>query len=312
MTRPVLLALVAAPLLAGCVTATATERGFLSDYSRLQPVEGNQVSNAKAFADQASVAAIDRLFIAPTVVSLPDGTEAPGAINVVAREIDRELCLELAETFTITEDPRDPTIRAAVTDIQRTNAAASVISAGISQFIPGPGSVRLPVGLGGLAAEAELIDPTTGRQLAALSWARRAQLAFSDGSLSEVGDAHRMAEPFADAVARTLRPEAADNEAADNTNDQNAAPAGTTSQAAAGESATVTEAAAAVDARECARFSADGAARWVAARLTGLHFVPGDEPAAEGGAAGSQGDGSPEPAGRVEAPALGTGATERP
>jgi hypothetical protein len=78
------------------------------------------------------------------------------------------------------------------------------VAAVANAFIPGPGTVRVPGTTGGLAAEAELLD-ARGGQAAAIAWARNANVLGTDSpSLSRVGDALQMAEPFADAVGDTF------------------------------------------------------------------------------------------------------------
>jgi hypothetical protein len=93
-----------------------------------------------------------------------------------------------------------------VVRIDATAPAGSAVAAVANAFIPGPGTVRVPGTTGGLAAEAELLDPR-GRQAAAIAWARNANVLGTDSpSLSRVGDALQMAEPFADAVGDTFAP----------------------------------------------------------------------------------------------------------
>lgn len=197
-----------APLaLAACATTT-TQTGFLSSYEAMTPVEDASGAVVRQRAEPAAVAGLTAVRVEPTVVK-PDVLD--GRINarnaaVVAAEIDRQLCLELSERVpVVTEQGAGvATVRAAITEIQPTGAVASVLSAAASQAIPGPGSVRAPVGLGGLSAELEAIDAATGAQIAALAWSRRARVVMDNGSLSAIGDAWALAEPFADAAGRLV------------------------------------------------------------------------------------------------------------
>lgn len=234
----------AAIALAGCVTSPTTESGFLTDYARLSAPSQDGAATARSFRDEAALKGVTRVSIAPTQTRLAQGSNMTAdAIGPVVAEIDAELCRELSERFEITDDPAAPQVRAAITGVQKTDAAASAISAAASRAIPGPFSVRLPVGLGGLNAEAEIVDRATGAVLAAISWSRRAQAFMSSGSLSAIGDAHQKAEPFADAV---------------------------------GALATVAGQTPPAKGKACpGGIRADDAGRFVAARLTGLHFVPG-------------------------------------
>lgn len=239
-----IIGMVGALALSACVTAQPTQSGFLGDYARLSPPVQDGAARLQTFRDEAALTGVTRVAIAPTTVTADaqDGWE-PGALAPLLAEMDAELCRELAERFEITDDPTAVQIQAAVTAVARTGQASSLLSAAASQAIPGPGSVRLPVGLGGLSAEAQAIDPVTGAILAQLTWARRAQVALSSGSLSPIGDAHQLAEPFADAVGRVLLVEGVEPAAARNP-------------------------------ERCPGFEAGDAGRFVAARVTGLHFVP--------------------------------------
>jgi hypothetical protein len=231
--------------LAGCVTAAPTESGFLSSYAALEVAEQAGTARLRQFQDAATLAGVTRISIAPTI-ALPEVVAEMGedALSPLLMEIDAELCRELSERFEITTDPAALRVRAGVTAVARTGAASSVFSAAASRAIPGPVTVRLPIGLGGLSAELEARHPKTGALAAQLSWSRRAQVLMDGGSLSEIGDAHQMAEPFADAALRVMT--------------------------LAG-----VEPAATLNPETCPGVNSGAAGRFVAARVTGLHFVPG-------------------------------------
>jgi hypothetical protein len=127
----------------------------------------------------------------------------------VLREVDRQICYEVSERFTVLLEaaPDAARIRAGVTRIDPTGQAGSVASAAVNYFIPGPLGVRVPGSTGGLAVETELLAPGSGRQVAALLWARNATaVGMDDPSLSRVGDALQFAEPFGDAVGDAFSP----------------------------------------------------------------------------------------------------------
>ena len=242
-----MMGLAGALALSACVTAQPTQSGFLTDYTRMTPPVQDGAARLQTFRDEAALAGVTRISIAPSVVT-PEALEGwtPDALAPLLAEMDAELCRELVERFEITDDPGAVQIRAAVTAVARTGQASSFLSAAAGQVIPGPG-VRLPVGLGGLSAEAQAVDPVTGAILAQLTWARRAQIVLDSGSLSPIGDAHQMAEPFADAVGRVMQVEGV-------------------------------EPAAGRDPERCPG-SGFNAGRFVASQVTGLHFVPEAAPA---------------------------------
>ena len=208
MTRfPLVLAALTPLALAACATST-TQTGFLSSYDGLQPVQDAGGAVVQRRVDPGAVPALTGVRVEPTIVkpAVLGGRITAANAAVVAAEIDRQLCLELAERLPVTQDagPGVAVVRAAVTDIEPTGAVASVLSAAASQAIVGPGSVRVPVGLGGLSAELEALDPVSGAQIAALAWSRRARVLMDNGSLSAIGDAWALAEPFADAAGRLV------------------------------------------------------------------------------------------------------------
>ena len=173
----------AALALAGCATVTPTNSGFLTSYEGLTPRTGDTRAEALEKRDEAALAGVRRVLIEPTRIAeraaLPDSVDGAEAL-LVAREIDRQLCFALSERFEIVAeaDPEAVRVRAAVTGIQATSGAASV------------------------ASEEDSSSP----QAATLSWSRGAGVAFDRGSLSDVGDAHRYADAFAEAAVRLLAP----------------------------------------------------------------------------------------------------------
>ncbi len=194
--------------LAACQTAPDANSGFLSDYDRLAAVEGTVRASIRQHRDETAATAIEQVWLEPAVL-IGSAGEALTAEEraMVLREVDRQVCYEISERFTLAAS-RDgaPRVRTAVVRIGTTAPAGSAVAAVANAFIPGPGTVRVPGTTGGLAAEAELLDGGGG-QVAALAWARDANVVGTDSpSLSRVGDALQMAEPFADAVGDAFAP----------------------------------------------------------------------------------------------------------
>lgn len=194
--------------LAACQTAPTADSGFLAGYDRLQAREDTLRASIRQHRDEAGAAAIDQVWLEPAVLV----GEAGARLNdqergSVLREVDRQVCYEISERFALSPSPDGAArVRTAVVDIGPTAAAGSAVAAVANAFIPGPGTVRVPGTTGGLAAEAELLDPR-GDQVAALAWARNANVLGTDSpSLSRVGDALQMAEPFADALGDAFAP----------------------------------------------------------------------------------------------------------
>ena len=200
--------LLAACGLAACQTAPNANSGYLSDYGQLETREDTVRASIRQYRDETAASAIEQVWLEPTVLAGP----ASGGLTdddraLVLREVDRQVCYEISERFSLAASPDGASrVRTAVVRIDPTAPAGSAVAAVANAFIPGPGTVRVPGTTGGLAAEAELLDPR-GRQAAAIAWARNANVLGTDSpSLSRVGDALQMAEPFADAVGDALAP----------------------------------------------------------------------------------------------------------
>jgi hypothetical protein len=209
-TRPVsaIASLLLVAALGACATQPNTNVGYLGDYSTLTPVDGTVRAQIAQRLDTGVASRADTIVLRPSRVSaqadVDAGIEATDFALVTA-EMDRQLCHALARSFNISSgaSPGALEVEAVITRLQRTSAGASVASAAISRVIPGPGSVRLPVGRGGLSVEASA-RTGDGQEAAAMVWSRGAGVVMDRGSLSEVGDAHRFASAFAGDFADLL------------------------------------------------------------------------------------------------------------
>jgi hypothetical protein len=194
--------ILAAAVLAGCATQAPTRTGFLADYTTMAPAPDTVRAQIIQRRDAAVAGPITRVRIATPVLApgvTLDPAISPDEFALVTGELERRLCFELSRRYGIgARDDQDAAlVEVAVSDIGRTSAGASVVSAVASRAIPGPGSVRLPVGRGSLIVEARAVDQQ-GREGVAMVWSRGAGVAFDRGSLSEVGDAHRYSGAFAE------------------------------------------------------------------------------------------------------------------
>lgn len=201
-------------MLSGCAAAVLTESGRLSSYASLRPSDG-VMTKSKLDVDRKAVLAAKTLRLQPTIVD--SGATASGLagkqIQLVSNAIDRSLCRDLSQRFTIVApgEPADLVVQAVITRVTKTDttaAGASVITGiggkaasavtGIPMPVP-----RIPLGMGSLTVEAEAKDPT-GRQLAALVWARGADAVTTGPRIAEEADAHTLAGHFASDLAKLL------------------------------------------------------------------------------------------------------------
>ncbi|TRL37886.1 DUF3313 domain-containing protein [Rhizobium straminoryzae] len=193
----------------GCSSVPLREAGSLSSYSRLGPEEG-RVAKSRSFADRSAL-------LSATTVSIQPARLGPAAAarvhdaeqeRLVSNALDRALCIGLSDRFRVVGpgERADLTVRSTITDIVPTGTWAAGVSKvatlGTSAVLP-VGVPRLPIGLGGLAVEAEAVD-AGGAQRAAILWSRGANSITNSPRVSEIGDAYGLANTFAGTFAQIL------------------------------------------------------------------------------------------------------------
>ncbi|WP_246703548.1 DUF3313 domain-containing protein [Rhizobium sp. P28RR-XV] len=196
-------------MLGSCSSVPLTQSGALGSYDRLGPVEG-RVSKARTFLDAQALSAATTVSISPTRLSPQAYSKIHDEKNgkLVSNALDRALCIDLSDKFNIVRsgEKADLTIQAVITDIVPTGKIAAGVSKvatlGTSVVLP-VGVPRLPIGLGGLAVEAEAVD-AGNTQRAAIVWSRGANSITNGPRVSEVGDAYSLASSFADQFSRML------------------------------------------------------------------------------------------------------------
>ena len=204
-------ALLGAATLAACHTTAAPSSGYLTAYDGMGKAGRTPGIALNRRRDDAASDAVRSIFLEPAVFAGEVGGRlSEKERSMVLSEVDRQICFEVSERFTIvpTREPDAATVRTAVVRAEPTGRIGSVVSAAAGFFVPVV-SLRPPMTTGGLAVESELLEAGTGRQIAAVAWARNAQYVGRDsGSLSRVGDAVQMAEPMGDAIGDAFSSEA--------------------------------------------------------------------------------------------------------
>lgn len=196
-------------LLPACASNISTAQ-TLTRYDRLETAERALVP-VEEYVDVAAAGQIRAIFmqradVVPGVVDA-SGVE-PDRFDRVVGSLSRTMCRRLARGgFSVVTEPDETAHRLAltITGFEPTNAFAAGASGVIGTFVPGPLSPRLPLGIGALAAEGELFDPS-GEQIAAMRWDARNHLASGAGTISmlrgdfgETSDGEDLAASFADA-----------------------------------------------------------------------------------------------------------------
>ncbi|MBO9134912.1 DUF3313 domain-containing protein [Rhizobium sp. B230/85] len=195
--------------LASCSSVPLTESGALTSYGSLGASEG-RFSKSRSYVDTPALLAATTVAISSTRLS-PQASSSihnTGDGRLVSNALDRALCIGLSDRYNIVGpgEPADITVKAVITDIVPTGKFAAglstAVSLGSSVVLP-VGVPRLPIGLGGLAVEAEALDKD-GMQRAAIVWSRGANSITNQARVSEVGDAYGLASAFAGQFAEML------------------------------------------------------------------------------------------------------------
>jgi hypothetical protein len=187
--------------LGGCSSVSLTQTGAISSYKQLGPAKGN-LGKARSFVEGTSVAAASTVAIVPTAVTrqAASAAAAESDARLVANAVDRAMCIALSDRFVVVRQGQhaDLTVRSTVTTIVPTGKTAAgvskVVTLGTSSVLP-VGVPRLPMGLGGIAIEAEAVD-LHGTQKAAITWSRGANSITNSARISEIGDAYGLAGTF--------------------------------------------------------------------------------------------------------------------
>ncbi len=195
--------------LAGCASVPLKEGGTLSSYGNLSAPKG-RLSKSRTYVDGKGLAEVRTISIVPTTFAFAASSriKSPADRAMVANALDRGLCVSLSDKYQVlsTGQPSDITIRTVVTDIVPTDktaaGVATAVTLGSSAVLP-VSVPRLPIGLGGLAVEAEAVD-RSGVQRAAMVWARGANSIQDSPRVSEVGDAYGLAAKFGNDFSRML------------------------------------------------------------------------------------------------------------
>lgn len=196
-------------VLSGCASAPLTRSGSLSSYDSMVPSDG-VLAKSLVRVSKDDVLAARTVRIAPTTFAQAASPALSQEQRVlVGNAVDRALCIGLSDRFQVVApgQPADLTTRVVVTQASPTNelaAGASKVVSAVPAALGVPAPIpRLPVGLGSLSLEAEAQDGT-GRQQAAMVWARGANSFTNSPTVSSAGDAYELAGSFAGDFSQML------------------------------------------------------------------------------------------------------------
>ncbi|WFU90853.1 DUF3313 domain-containing protein (plasmid) [Rhizobium sp. CC1099] len=194
---------------AGCAAVPLEEAHTLVSYGGLTSNNG-RITKAKFKIDPNELAATKTIYIEPTMVSpnAAPSIKKPSDQALVANVISRALCIGVSDRFQVVDrrENADVVVHATVTRIVPTNAAMAGVSTatslGASLVVPVP-VPRLPMGLGGLAVEAEAMT-RDGKQVGAMVWAKGANAITTSARVSQVGDAYSLGSSFGSDFSKML------------------------------------------------------------------------------------------------------------
>lgn len=196
-------------IMSGCTSVPLKEGGTLTSYAQLSPAKG-KFTKSRIFVDAKGLAAVKTVAIVPTTFSFAAAARVTSEKDrtLVSNALDRAVCVALSDKYRIAPlgQPADMTVRTVITDLVPTDKTMAGVSTAVSlgsNFVLPVGVPRLPVGLGGLAVEAEAVD-NAGVQRAAAVWSKGANSFTDSARVSQIGDAYGLAADFANHFARIL------------------------------------------------------------------------------------------------------------
>ena len=198
-------------LVAGLSACAANLAGqeTLSRYDQLQDAERGLMP-VREFGDAQGLGAIGAVYMERAAVA--DGVIEGSGLDEerFSRVVDRltgTMCRRLARGgIMVTSDASQASHRLdmTITAFRPTNAAAAGASSVIGVFVPGPLNPRIPVGVGAIAVEGELLD-LEGEQIAAMQWNAQNHRASGGGAFTLLrgdfgvtSDGEDLASAFAD------------------------------------------------------------------------------------------------------------------
>jgi len=228
LVRRLVLLLIVAGATSACTTrfdapsSLSSSEQLIAGERRLLAVE--------EYADGPALATMGRLYLPP--VTLAAGADIdpdipPARLDDVRRQLSRDLCQRLAragfDVRPVASAPAvdmDGEVSAMINGIRRNNVATTGVSRLIGFAVPGPLNPRVPLGIGALGVEAEILDGE-GRQVAAIRWASQNHLASGGGvttilggtdAFSDLADVMDLSSVFADAFGDLVEEARADGE----------------------------------------------------------------------------------------------------
>jgi hypothetical protein len=196
LVRAMICAVGAAIALGGCANQAVTRSGFLNSYDHLLP-ESSHSKNLVMQPAPGLLASYDAVYVDPVEVRIST-QENEAAMGEVAALATKALRKELGADWTLADSPRGARtlrVHTALTAIKTSNPALNIVL-----FILLP----VPLDNGGLSAESEFVDASSGHLVGAIAWADQG-LWDPVGYFSPYGHPRQLTEGLARSVAAILK-----------------------------------------------------------------------------------------------------------
>lgn len=198
-TARIAVALLATALLGACASAPKMAQHGIPTDRELAPVRAQPHARADRFLDVDAMLAARSATLPRVIVA--DGAAGdditPAQAALVANRAARDVCNALAPHLELVERGGDLDVELRLIALQPTSRGVAGVSEVIGYFAPV--SVRLPVGLGGLAIDG--LARSADGDVLVLRWAEGANALTESALISTIGDAYQLANEFADDFA---------------------------------------------------------------------------------------------------------------
>lgn len=189
----------------GCASVPKIAAGSIETGHALETIRAENHRRTEQYIDRQELQTIDRIALPKAIVG-KDALQKPITPRqglIVANNAARSFCNELAPYVVLVPAGTVGTAQANITidRIQATSSGAAGFSSLVGLAVPGP--LRLPIGLGALSAEAELVN-TRLQQVFYIRWARGANAIMNDAKVSAIGDSWQLARKFGEEVAEAI------------------------------------------------------------------------------------------------------------
>ena len=192
-------------LASGCASVPKLDAGSIETGNALETIRAEKHRRVEQYIDSDQVSTINRIALPNVIVGEGAFQKliTPRQALIVANNAARSFCSELAPYVVLMPASTVGTAQANITidRIQSTSSGAAGLSSLMGLAVPGP--FRLPVGLGALSAEAELVNAQL-QQVFYIRWARGTNAISNDAKVSAIGDSWQIARKFGEEVAETI------------------------------------------------------------------------------------------------------------